>query len=100
MRSLAGVLIYVIGKVFDDILKANVITGFTGISVGVLWKNRSEDVFQGLAHGIMEASTSEICKAGQQAGNSRQNFCYNLGADFFFFFFFQETSVFAHKAFN
>ena len=72
MRFLAGILISVTDKVFDGIVKANVITDFTGILVGVLQKkDLSEDVFQGLAHGITEAGTSEICRAAQQAGNSR-----------------------------
>lgn len=41
MRSLVGILIYVTEKVFDGIVKANVITDFTGILVGVLQKKRS-----------------------------------------------------------
>lgn len=94
-----GTLIYVVGKVSDGTLKTNVAIDFTGLSVGALQKKADliEDTFQGLAHGIVEVCKSEICRAGQQARNSRQNFFYSFGADFFLF---QETSFFAHKAFN
>lgn len=53
--------------------------------------------FKELAHAVIGARKPEICRVGQQVGNSGMSYCCSLEEEFLFL---QETSVFARKALN